>query len=63
MPALRKTNHTARITFLGINADRGKTLRNQSAEAVDVGFDGFQGGGRAGLPRALCSRVVDFYLR
>ncbi|MCP5036614.1 MAG: sulfurase [Rhodobacteraceae bacterium] len=63
MPALRQTDHIARITFLGINADRGKTLRNQSAEAVEVGFDGFQGESRAGLTRPSCSRVVDLYPR
>lgn len=63
MPALERTEFTARITFLGLNPDRADSLRNVAVDQVQVGFDGFAGESRGGLTRLSCARVIDLYPR
>lgn len=63
MPALRKTDFSASITFLGVNHARAAGLSNAAVDAAIAGFGGFQGESRGGLTRPSCSRVIDLYPR
>ncbi|MEO0389435.1 MAG: sulfurase [Pseudomonadota bacterium] len=57
MPALKPTQFTATITWLGVVDQRGDTLRARPVEAVEAGFDGFPGEAHGGLTRAACTRT------
>ncbi len=61
MPALLPTEYTAKITWLGKNADRDTTLRNVPVDEMQLSFAGLTGESRAGLVRASCSRVSQQY--
>lgn len=61
MPALMPTNHTAEITWLGMNRDRDATLRNVAVPEMALSFAGLVGESRGGLTRASCSRVSQQY--
>lgn len=57
MPALKPTDFTARITWLGYVPNREASLRSQSVPEAQVTFAGFAGEDHAGLTRPSCSRV------
>lgn len=58
MPALRPTDFTARVTWLGRVTDRDASLRAEALEAVTLTFAGIAGEAHGGLTRASCSRVT-----
>lgn len=63
MPVLLKTEYSGQITWLGINTDRGATLRSVSVSEAFASFAGFEGESHAGLTRPSCSRVTQQYPR
>jgi len=63
MPALKPTLFNARITWLGLVADRATSLRADARDHVMASFAGVAGEDHAGLTRAACSRVSSQYKR
>ncbi len=63
MPALKPTDFTATITWLGHNADRSAALETASVPGMDLTFAGYAGESRAGLTRPSDSRVLSQYPR
>ncbi len=63
MPALIKTDFTAKIVWLGTVQDRSKSLRSVSVDQMQLGFAGNKNESHAGLTRASCSRVKTQYPR
>lgn len=63
MPALKPTEFTARITWLGVVSDQGDTLRSEPLEAVEATLDGFPGEAHGGATRPACTRVRTQYAR
>jgi hypothetical protein len=61
--ALIPTDYIGRITWLGRVGDREAGLGSQSAEALELGFDGPLGEAHGGLTRASCMRVTNMYER
>ena len=61
MPALKTTEFTGRITYLGRVASSEETLRAEALEAVELTWDGVEGECHGGLTRASCSRVTSQY--
>lgn len=61
MPALKKTEYTGTIAWLGMLDDRSKTLRSRSVEELSVSFAGLEGDDHGGLTRPSCSRVTTQY--
>ncbi|MEP2889473.1 MOSC domain-containing protein [Tateyamaria sp.] len=61
MPALKPTNYTARITWLGRVTHDDGTLRSEPLQAVDATLDGFPGEAHGGATRAACVRVKTQY--
>lgn len=61
--AIIPTDFTGRITWLGRVSDREAGLESQSAEALDLSFEGVAGEAHSGLTRASCGRVQDLYAR
>lgn len=57
MPALKPTDFTGRITWLGYVPDRDVSLRSHAVTEAPVTFAGFAGEDHGGLTRASCSRV------
>lgn len=57
MPALKPTDFTGRITWLGYVPDRDASLRSHAVTEAPVTFVGFVGEDHGGLTRASCSRV------
>ncbi|MEL6644311.1 MAG: MOSC domain-containing protein [Pseudomonadota bacterium] len=57
MPALKPTDFTCRITWLGYVPDRTASLRSQAVPEAQVTFAGYAGEDHAGLTRPSCSRV------
>ena len=64
MPALKPTDFTARIVWLGVvtTIDR-KALLAEPREALELRFDGIEGSVHGGWTRASCSRVKSQYPR
>lgn len=64
MPALKPTEYTAEIVWLGavMTPDRD-ALTSPAREALDLTFDGIAGAFHAGLTRPSCSRVKAQYAR
>ena len=62
MPALKPTDYTATVTWLGVvtNDDRAELLAEVLA-AVDLTFEGIAGSVHGGATRDLCSRVKSQY--
>jgi hypothetical protein len=58
MPALKPTEFTATIGWIGRVADRDATLRSSPLDAVFASFAGVDGEEHSGLTRPSCSRVV-----
>jgi hypothetical protein len=57
MPALKPTDFTATITWIGRVTDRAATLRSAPMSEVFASFAGVEGEEHAGLTRPSCSRV------
>lgn len=62
MPALKPTDYTATVTWLGVvtNDDRAELLAEVLA-AVDLTFEGIAGSVHGGATRESCSRVKSQY--
>ncbi|WP_305972314.1 MULTISPECIES: MOSC domain-containing protein [unclassified Mameliella] len=62
MPALKPTDYTATVTWLGVvtNADRVELLA-EPRERLDLTFDGVAGSFHGGATRLSCSRVKSQY--
>ncbi|MGV6812095.1 MAG: MOSC domain-containing protein [Brevirhabdus sp.] len=63
MPALKPTDFTARIVWLGQVADRDAGLASKALERAEMEFGGLAGEVHAGVTRASCSRVVSQHPR
>jgi len=63
MPALKPTDFTATIIYLGHNPDRAAALATVPLEEMPLSFAGYAGESRAGLTRASDSRVLAQYKR
>jgi hypothetical protein len=63
MPALKPTDYTGRIVWLGLVTDRGAALRSNPVSALEARFSGPEGEAHGGLTRASCSRVLAQYPR
>ncbi|MFK7876224.1 MAG: sulfurase [Paracoccaceae bacterium] len=61
MPALMKTQHRARVVFLGHTPDRAAGLRSAALDRAELTFDGIPGEDHGGATRPSCSRVVTQY--
>lgn len=61
MPVLKPTDHTARVTYLGLVAAREATLCSDPVEEVEATWEGFAGECHSGLTRPSCSRVTSQY--
>lgn len=62
MPALKRSNYSAEIVWLG-RTTAGGSLRSAAVESLDLGFDGIAGGRHQGATRPSCSRVLDLHPR
>ena len=63
MPALKPTDYTGRIAWLGHVADRDAALASAPADEMILTFAGPQGEDHGGLTRPSCSRVLSQYPR
>lgn len=63
MPALKPTQYTASITWLGYVTQESGTLRSEPLGEVTATLDGFPGETHGGATRASCSRVTSQYKR
>ena len=63
MPALKPTDFTGHITWLGLVPDRNASLRAEARDHVMATFAGVAGEDHAGLTRPSCSRVLSQYKR
>lgn len=61
MPALKPTNYSARITWLGRVTHADGTLRSEPLGSVDATLDGFPDEAHGGATRAACVRVKTQY--
>ncbi|KNX40637.1 putative metal-sulfur cluster biosynthesis proteins YuaD [Roseovarius tolerans] len=61
MPALKPTDYTGRIAWIGRVADRASSLAAEPLGEVAVSYAGIAGEEHAGLTRPSCSRVVAQY--
>jgi len=61
MPALKPTDYTGRITWIGRVSDRAASLAAEPLGHVAVSYAGIAGEEHAGLTRPSCSRVVAQY--
>ena len=61
MPALKPTDYTGRIAWIGRVADRAASLAAEPLGEVAVSYAGIAGEEHAGLTRPSCSRVVAQY--
>ncbi|PWJ22512.1 MOSC domain-containing protein [Jannaschia seohaensis] len=58
MPALKPTDVTGRIVWLGVVADRDAALASDPRETLHLTLAGPEGEAHGGLTRPSCSRVV-----
>jgi hypothetical protein len=63
MAALKPTDSTGRITWLGLVPDRAAALAASPRETLTLSFAGPEGEDHGGLTRPSCSRVMDQYPR
>ena len=57
MPALKPTDYTGRIVWLGRVTDRGAGLRASPLDEVMLRFGGVEGEAHGGITRPSCVRV------
>jgi len=63
MPALKPTELTASVVWLGVVDDRDATLSASAVTSMELGFGGLLGEEHAGLTRPSCSRVASQHPR
>lgn len=63
MPALKPTEFTGIVTYLGRVADREGSLRSERLQRADLTFAGIALEEHGGLTRLSCSRVLSQYPR
>ncbi|WP_375175248.1 MOSC domain-containing protein [Pseudooceanicola sp.] len=63
MPALKLTDFSCRIAWLGRVADREAALASAPVKSLAAGFDGPEGEAHGGITRPSCSRVLDLHPR
>ena len=63
MPALKLTDFTCRITYLGRVGDREAALASAPVETLAARFDGPEGEFHGGVNRPSCSRVLTMHPR
>ncbi|MEO1641296.1 MAG: MOSC domain-containing protein [Pseudomonadota bacterium] len=63
MPALKPTDYTGTITWIGRVADRDAALQSASLDGAELTFAGIPGEAHGGLTRPSCSRVVSQHPR
>ncbi len=63
MPALKPSDITGTITYLGRVTNRDATLRSEPVTGLVAMFDGVRGEEHGGLTRPSCSRVLSQYPR
>ncbi|SFD67333.1 MOSC domain-containing protein [Salipiger profundus] len=63
MPALKPTDFSATVTWLGRVPAEGDGLRSVETKMLELGFEGPSGERHAGLTRASCSRVLSQHPR
>lgn len=63
MPALKLTDFTCRITYLGHVADRDAALASSPQTTMAARFDGPEGEFHGGINRPSCSRVMTMHPR
>lgn len=62
MPALKPTEYSATITWLGVVTDlQREALLGEARETMELTFEGIAGSVHGGLTRASCSRVTAQY--
>lgn len=61
MPALKPTDFTATITWLGVVPKLAKGIRAEPREALLASYAAFEDDVHAGLTRASCVRVTETY--
>ncbi len=61
MPALMKTEHCARLDWIGCVGDRQAGLQSTPQEDAILGFEGLRGEAHSGLLRRSCARVTSLY--
>ncbi|MCR9109386.1 MOSC domain-containing protein [Marivita sp. XM-24bin2] len=63
MPALKPTDFTAQIRWIGRVPNEGDSILSERTEFLDLGFDGPVGERHSGRTRPSCSRVTSQYKR
>ncbi|MEL6607483.1 MAG: sulfurase [Pseudomonadota bacterium] len=63
MPALKPTEFTGTVRWIGRVADRDASLASEPLESVEIGFGGIEGEAHGGVTRASCSRVISQHPR
>lgn len=63
MPALKLTDFSCRIAWLGRVADRDAALASAPVQSLVARFDGPEGEAHGGLTRPSCSRVLHMHPR
>lgn len=63
MPALKLTDYTCRIAWLGHVADRDAALESAAQSTLAANFDGPEGEFHGGINRPSCSRVLHLHPR
>lgn len=63
MPALRPTDFSATIVWLGRVPETGPGVRSEAVSALDLDWDGVAGERHRGLTRPSCSRMLQQYPR
>lgn len=63
MPALKPTDFSGTITWLGYVPDRDAALASTARTELAAGFDGPEGEAHGGLTRPSCSRVLSQHPR
>ena len=63
MAALKKTDLTGRIVWLGLVRDRAAALPSDPVDQIEARFSGPEGEAHGGLTRPSCSRVLAQYPR
>lgn len=61
MPALKPTDFTGTVTFLGHVADRDERLGSEPLQEITASFDGFHPEAHSGLTRPSDNRVTSQY--
>ena len=63
MPALKPTEFSCTIVYLGRVADRDADLASEPLQAVTLKFGGIEGEAHGGVTRPSCSRVISQHPR